>query len=235
MNSIALSKDLSETIFVVVDLETTGGSPKSGCGITEIGAVKIQGGEVLGEFKTFVNPLSPIPSFITALTGITDLMVATSPIIDEALPQFLEFCGAQDSTVLVAHNAPFDIGFLKAAASDCDVAWPDYLVIDTARLARILLSRDEVPNCKLGTLAIFFNTEVKPTHRALDDAQTTVDVLYGLFERCGSLGITTLEALLAKSQKRHKRSPRGEYAVHWEIREESMHAEIQNWDATNDG
>ncbi len=190
-----LGKPLSQTTFVVVDLETTGGSPKNGSAITEIGAVKIRGGEVLGEFKTFVNPLAPIPAYITVLTGITDAMVVAAPTIESALPNFLEFCGSSEETVLVAHNAPFDIGFLKAAAADLDYQWPSYAVVDTARVARLVLAKDEVPNCKLATLAIFFNTQVKPTHRALDDAQTTVDVLYGLFERLGVMGVQTLEDL----------------------------------------
>ncbi len=193
---------LSETTFVIVDLETTGGSPKNGSAITEIGAVKIRGGEVLGEFKTFVNPLAAIPFYITELTGITDLMVATAPIIDEALPLFIQFCGSDLETVLVAHNAPFDLGFLRAAALEIEYEWPEYRVLDTARLARMVLTRDEVPNCKLGTLAIFFDTEVKPTHRALDDAQTTTEVLYRIFERLGSSGITTIDKLINLRTKR---------------------------------
>lgn len=193
---------LFETTFVIVDLETTGGSPKNGCAITEIGAVKIRGGELIGEFKTFVNPLAAIPFYITELTGITDLMVATAPIIDEALPLFIQFCGSDLDTVLVAHNAPFDLGFLRSAALDIDYEWPPYRVVDTARLARKVLSRDEVPNCKLGTLAIFFNTDVKPTHRALDDAQTTTEVLHRIFERLGSFGVTTINGLISFGSKR---------------------------------
>ena len=108
-----LGTPLREVTFVVVDLETTGGSPLS-CAITEIGAVKVRGGEVLGEFQTLVNPGEPIPPFIAVLTGITDTMVAAAPRIESVLPSFVEF--ARD-TVLVAHNAPFDIGFLKAACA----------------------------------------------------------------------------------------------------------------------
>jgi DNA polymerase-3 subunit epsilon len=81
--------------------------------ITEIGAVKIRGGEVLGEFHTLVNPGSPIPPFITVLTGITDAMVAPAPLFSEVLPAFLEFCGGAEETILIAHNAPFDIGFSR--------------------------------------------------------------------------------------------------------------------------
>ncbi len=97
----------------MVDLETTGGSPATS-GITEIGAVKVRGGEVLGELHTLVDPGEPIPPFIAVLTGITDAMVATAPRIDAVLPAFLEFARG---CVLVAHNAPFDLGFLKAACT----------------------------------------------------------------------------------------------------------------------
>jgi DNA polymerase-3 subunit epsilon len=190
-----LGSPLRHTTFVVVDLETTGGSPKAGAAITEIGAVKVCGGEVLGEFRTFVNPGEPIPPFITVLTGITDDMVREAPHINAALPFFVEFCGDPTVTVLVAHNAPFDLGFLKSAASDMDLAWPDFAHIDTAKLARQILSREEAPNCKLSTLAALFRTETSPNHRALDDARATVEVLHALIGRLGNLKITTLEDL----------------------------------------
>mgnify|MGYP000701624120 CR=1 FL=1 len=163
--------------------------------ITEIGAVKVCGGEVLGKFQTFINPGTPIPTFITALTGITDEMVSSSPRIAEVFPILLEFLGSEKETVFVAHNAPFDLSFLKAAAKASEYPWPKFTVIDTAKLARKVLSRDEVINCKLGTLAQFFNASVSPTHRALDDALATVDVLHALIGRVGNLGITTLEEL----------------------------------------
>ena len=190
-----LGRPLAQTTFVVLDLETSGGSPKAGAGITEIGAVKIRGGEVIGKFQTFINPGTPIPPFITVLTGITDAMVIAAPKITEAFPTLLEFLGSDSETVFVAHNAPFDLGFLKAAAATHKYPWPKYPVIDTAKLARQVLSKDEVINCKLGTLAKFFNATVSPTHRALDDALATVDVLHGLIGRLGNLGVTTLEEL----------------------------------------
>jgi DNA polymerase-3 subunit epsilon len=199
---------LHETPFVVVDLETTGGSPHAGAFITEIGAVKVRGGVVIGEFKSFVNPLAPIPFFITELTGIDNEMVRLAPIIDEVFPTFLEFCGSPAQSVLVAHNAPFDIGFLQAASRELEYQWPKYRVIDTVRLARSVLTRDEVRDCKLGTLALFFNTQVTPTHRALDDAQTTVEVLHALIERLSGFGVQTLGELEKFSRKRIKREPR---------------------------
>jgi len=198
-------RSLRETTFVVVDLETTGASPSVGAGITEIGAVKVHGGEVVGEFKSFVNPLTPIPYFITELTGITHEMIKNSPIIDEVLPDFLTFCGPHTETVLVAHNAPFDIGFLKAASVEIDYPWPDFQVLDTVRLARSVISRDEVLNYKLGTLAEFFGTEVTPNHRALDDAQTTVEILHRIFERLGGYQVETLGELQRHVKSKIKR------------------------------
>ena len=190
-----LGRPLRLTTFVVLDLETSGGSPKAGAGITEIGAVKVCGGEVLGKFQSFINPGNSIPPFITELTGITDEMVFASPSIAEIFPTLLEFLGPADETVFVAHNAPFDLSFLKAAAQRHEHIWPKYPVIDTAKLARRILTRDEVINCRLGTLAEFFNTEVSPTHRALDDALATVDVLHALIGRAAGFGISTLEEL----------------------------------------
>jgi DNA polymerase III epsilon subunit family exonuclease len=191
-----MSASLQETTFVVVDLETTGASPKKGAAITEIGAVKVKGGEIIGEFKSFVNPLSPIPQYITAMTGINDFMLAQAPVIDEIFPTFLEFIGSHNQSVLVAHNAPFDISFLKSAAKELDYQWPKYKTLDTVTIARQLLTKEDVRDCKLGTLAQFFGTKTEPNHRALDDAKATTEILHGLFERLGSLQITTLDQLL---------------------------------------
>ncbi len=133
---------LAETTFVVIDLETTGGSP-SIAKITEIGAVKVRGGEVIQEFQTLVNPEISIPPFITVLTGIANAMVIQAPKIGEAFFSLLEFIGSEKEVVLIAHNSPFDIGFLKAAAESLNVAWPKYQVLDTARISRYVLSKDE--------------------------------------------------------------------------------------------
>jgi DNA polymerase-3 subunit epsilon len=195
-----IGRPLIDTTFVVVDLETTGGS-HSNSSITEIGAVKIRGGEIIGEFQTLINPESPIPAFITVLTGITDAMVIEAPKIGEALFSFLEFAGSPEETVLIAHNAPFDIGFLKAAALECATPWPKFQVIDTARVARCVVTRDEAPNCKLATLANFFGAATNPDHRALSDARATVDVFHGILDRLGSFGVTTLEDLKSFSNR----------------------------------
>ena len=203
-----LGRPLRDLTFCVVDLETTGGSAAHGAMITEIGAVKVRGGEVLGEFQTLVNPHTAIPPFISVLTGITNTMVADSPGIESALPAFLEFAAG---CVLVAHNAPFDVGFLQHFAAEQQRPWPRFEVVDTAKVARRVITRDDAPNCKLSSLARLFGAETTPNHRALADARATVDVLHGLFARLGSVGVQTLEELqtfsarvsAAQRKKRH--------------------------------
>lgn len=204
---------LISTTFIVVDLETTGGRTADS-GITEIGAVKVRAGVVLGEFQTFVNPGIPIPAFISVLTGITNQHVANAPTVESALASFLEFAGfdsPSNTPVLVAHNAPFDVGFLKDACAKHHFTWPQPKVLDTVTLARRALRSDEVRNRKLATLAEYFHSPTTPTHRAIDDARATVDVLHGLIERLGNLGVTTFEELArfqgqATEKRRRKRS-----------------------------
>ncbi len=193
-----LGRPLRDLTFCVVDLETTGGSAEGGSMITEIGAVKVRGGEVLGEFQTLVNPHTAIPAFIAVLTGITNTMVAEAPPIESALPAFLEFAAG---SVLVAHNAPFDIGFLRHFAAQQGRPWPAFEVVDTALLARRVINKDDAPNCKLASLARVFNSATTPNHRALSDARATVDVLHGLFARLGGLGVHTLEEVQTFSAK----------------------------------
>jgi DNA polymerase-3 subunit epsilon len=186
-----LSTPLFDVTFCVLDLETTGGSPRD-CAITEIGAVKYRGGELLGSFQTLVDPGLPIPPSITILTGITEAMVVQAPDIAAALPSFLEFIG---DAVIVGHNIRFDMSFLNAAAARLGYAGLSNDTVDTAGLARRLV-RDEVRNLRLHTLAAHFRSPVTPIHRALDDARATAHVLHGLLERAGSLGVTNLDDLL---------------------------------------
>ena len=206
MSKVA-ERELSETTFAVLDLETSGGSPRLGAGITEIGVVKGRGGEVLGTFQSFVDPGHSLPYFITELTGITDEMLVSAPFIDEILPTLFEFLGSVEETVVVAHNSPFDLSFLKAASVTHEIPWPNYQTVDTARLARAILDKDEVTNCKLATLANFFGATTSPSHRALDDAKATVDVLHGLIERLAGFNISNFEEMrnFPSKKKRAKR------------------------------
>jgi DNA polymerase-3 subunit epsilon len=164
--------------LVVVDVETTGWLPGEAA-LTEIGAVRLSGGVLTGEFSSLVRPGGPIPADICELTGITDAMVSRAPSAAAALRAFLAF--ARDC-VLVAHNAPFDLGFLTAACAASNIHWPPTATIDTAVLARLLLGPDDVPDCRLATLARYFRTGTAPCHRALADAKATVDVLAGLLD-----------------------------------------------------
>ena len=185
-----LGTPLRTVDFVVVDLETTGAHATQNA-ITEIGAVRVRGGETLGEFQSLVRPVgSVISPFVAQLTGITNSMVADAPRIEAVLPAFLEF---MRGAVLVAHNAPFDVGFLRTACARLDYPWPAPQVLDTVALARKALPRPEVRNHKLATLAAHFGMDVQPDHRALSDARATVGVLHGLFEILGDAGATTLE------------------------------------------
>ncbi|HWN31513.1 MAG TPA: DEDD exonuclease domain-containing protein [Pseudonocardia sp.] len=188
-----LGTPLREVTFVVLDLETTGGSAATD-EVTEVGAVKVRGGVRLGELATLVDPGTGIPPVVVSLTGITQAMVTGAPRIQTVLPSVLEFLAG---AVLVAHNAPFDTGFLRAACERHQLAWPRPPVLCTARLARAVLPGDEVPSVRLSALAELFGTSARPTHRALDDARATVEVLHGLLERVGNLGVQSLEELLA--------------------------------------
>ena len=185
-----LGAPLVDTTFVVVDLETTGGSPGTDT-ITEVGAVKVRGGNCLGTFQTLVNPGRAIPPTITVLTGITESMVTRAPRIESVLPSLLEFMG---DAVIVGHNVRFDVGFLQAALERDGRPPLTAPTVDTVALARRLL-RDEVPNCKLGTLADRLRLSHRPSHRALDDALATADLLHVLLERAGSLGVTGFDDL----------------------------------------
>jgi DNA polymerase-3 subunit epsilon len=185
-----LGTPLRATTFVVFDLETTGVSDEDT--ITEVGAVKVRGGEVLGEFATLVDPGRGIPPEVVSLTGITDAMVYAAPRLDTVLPAFLEFVRG---AVLVAHNSGFDTNFVRKACERHGYRWPKPPVVCTVKLARRVLTRDEAPSCRLSALARLFGSSTIPNHRALSDARATVDVFHSLLERVGSVGVQTLEEL----------------------------------------
>jgi DNA polymerase III subunit epsilon len=192
-----LGTPLTDVTFCVLDLETTGGSPAS-CAITEIGACKVQMGEVTGTFQTLVNPGCDVPAFIRLLTGISDDLLVEAPEIEAVLPSLLEFV---KGTVIVAHNARFDIGFLNAACARGGYPRLDNQVVDTAGLARKILA-GEVPNNRLETLARYLRCAHQPCHRAYADVLATTDVLHHLIERVAGFGVTTLEDLVRMSSTR---------------------------------
>lgn len=188
-----LEPPLSETTFVVVDLETTG-TRASSDEITEIGAVRIHGGEVRAEMSTFVAIDGVLPAHISRLTGIVPTDLRDAPALGEVMSTFLEF---SHGAVLVAHNARFDLGFLRAAAAATGHEWPDPPSLCTLALARRILHPGETRGHRLGTLAVHLGATVEPNHRALQDARATVDILHALIARVGDCGVSTLSELRA--------------------------------------
>jgi DNA polymerase III subunit epsilon len=187
----ALCRPIAGQPFVVVDLETTGGGPVSGS-ITEIGAVRVVDGRVLDTFSTLVNPGRPIQPFVSALTGITDAMVASAPPIGGALPQFLEFAG---DAVLVAHNASFDVAHLDAAhraVTGRALARPS---LCTLRLARRLLP--ELRRGSLDAVAAALGLACYDRHRGLGDARIAAEILCVFLERAAERGVARVSELLA--------------------------------------
>ena len=184
---------LSEVTFVVVDLETTGTRPGTD-EITEIGAVRVVGGEVRAELSTFVAIDGVLPGHISTLTGIAPGDLVGAPSLGEVMATFLEF---SRGAVLVAHNARFDLGFLRAAAASTGRRWPDPPSICTLTLARRVLHSGETRGHRLGVLAAHLGSAVEPNHRALQDARATVDVLHALISRVGDCGVSTVSELRA--------------------------------------
>lgn len=162
------NQSLKDT-YVIFDLETTGFAPSKDR-IIEIGAVKLKDGNIIDKFSSFVNPKTPIPFKIEKLTGISDDMVINEPTIDIILPNFLEFC---NDSVLVAHNASFDMSFIKNNADDLGIPI-DNTVVDTVGLARLLLPN--LKNYKLNNIAKHFNISLENHHRAVDDADATAKI-----------------------------------------------------------
>lgn len=183
-------RSFAETEFVVFDLETTGAKAPP-CRITEIGAYRVKNGKITEEFQTLVNPETPIPPFITSLTGISDRMVKTAPKFREIAADFLDFIG---DSVLVAHNAHFDMRFLNFEIGKIHenyrVANPS---LCTVRLSR-RLNQNLVENHRLKTLAEYYRVALLNHHRAGDDARATAYIFINLLEQMQTHGVTDLAA-----------------------------------------
>jgi DNA polymerase-3 subunit epsilon len=185
-----LGPALDAVTFCVIDVETTGGRADDGA-ITEIGAVRLRGGVCLDTWSSLVDPGIPIPRSITVLTGISAATVADAPPAREVLPSLVEFLGC---AVFVGHNVRYDASFLNAELGRAGLAPLANRQLDTLALARRLV-RDEVPNCKLSTLATHLRLTHRPSHRALDDALATGDLLHALIERATAFGVGGLDVL----------------------------------------
>ncbi|HEX6624507.1 MAG TPA: exonuclease domain-containing protein [Pyrinomonadaceae bacterium] len=188
-------RSLADTDYVVFDVETTG--PKTPPGrIMELGACRVSGGRIVGEFQTLVNPRAPIPPFISQLTGISDTMVSAAPLFAEIAPAWLEFA---DRAVLVAHNAPFDIRFINHELS---LVYPGRRM-SNAHICTVSLARravPELPSHRLHLLAEHFAVHFPRRHRAGDDARATAEVFIRLLERLRRDGVHDLAS--ARQYKR---------------------------------
>ena len=199
--SFSKNQNIEESTFCVLDLETTGLSFRTEK-ITEIGIMKVKNGEVIDSFSTFVNPEKPIPPKVVEVTNITDDMVKDAPTIDEIFPKILEFIG--EDSILVAHNADFDIGFLKYNAKQLGYTLEN-TYLDTLRLAKLLFP--EFKRYKLGIIADKLGIVVEVAHRALDDVDTTVKVLNVMFDMLKEKEIYTLDDIDRKFEVDFKKLP----------------------------
>ena len=176
--------------YVVFDLETTGFSPETNR-IIEIGAVKVQNGKIVDKFSTFVNPQVPIPFRIEQLTSINDSMVIDAPVIADILPEFMKFC---EGCVMVAHNADFDMNFIKKNCQRLDIPCKP-TIVDTVALARVLLPN--LNRFKLDTVAKALGVSLENHHRAVDDAGCTAEIFVKFIEMLRERGMSTLDEVNA--------------------------------------
>ena len=181
-------QNLDDT-YVVFDIETTGLSKEKEM-ITEIGAVKVADGKIIDRFSTFVNPQRPISAEITKLTGITDDMVKDAPTTENVLPEFLKFC---EDTVLVAHNASFDTGFIRIAAERAGLGELHHTIVDTLELARALLP--ELNKHKLDIVCEHLGVTLNGHHRAVNDAEATAEVFIKFLDMLAEKKIFTLDEI----------------------------------------
>jgi DNA polymerase III subunit epsilon len=203
--AVAGDGDLLRSLeYVVVDVETTGGSAYRGDRVTEVAALVVTGtGTVLEEFQTLIDPERPIPSFITRITNITNGMVRGAPRFFDIAPEIQRLLAGR---VFVAHNAPFDRGFLDAELRRATGSGPEGRTLCTVRLARKVVP--EVASRSLDALSYYFALDNEARHRAMGDARVTLRLLDRLLERLEEREIarwTELEAFMAKRAVRRRR------------------------------
>jgi DNA polymerase III epsilon subunit family exonuclease len=227
-----LAARIRELPLVFLDLETTGLSPEDGHEILEFGAVKTQAGEEKAQIDTLIRPSKPIPPDSVKIHGITDLFVMGAPSFEMAAGDILEFIG---DSIIIAHNAPFDVGFLSVALQALGRPLPDNLVLDTVCLSRTVLP--QLPNHKLDTLKKQFGVTAERSHRALDDSRALARVFQKLLDQCFHQleGGPTLSEVATKAAPLFRfhdfsaegmpvRSPEHRALVRWAMREK---AELQ--------
>lgn len=192
-------RELMATEFVVFDLETTGAKAPP-CRITEIGAYRVKDGAVKEEFQTLVNPETPIPPFITSLTGISDEMVRDAPLFADIACDFLDFIG---DSILVAHNSGFDMRFLNHEIS---LIFGKYKLrnpcLCTVQLSRKLLP--DILNHKLKTVAEHYEIELVNHHRASADAYATAHIFVNLLNKLNENGVNDLAAIRGLGSRKHR-------------------------------
>ena len=188
---------LEQVKFAVLDTETTGLSPVAGGRICELAVSVSQNGQKLEEFSTLINPQIPMHPDVIAIHGITNEMVATAPVFADIIPQLV---GLLEGCVLVAHNADFDLSFLRNEMELCGLRFPDYPVLDTLKLAR---KNGKFERNKLGVIAQAFGIDAAGAHRALADVRMTEKILYYFLQQFKQAGVQTWEELQTYQFKKH--------------------------------
>jgi len=189
-----MSVPVNKSIFVAVDLETTGLEVDQGAAIVEIGAVKFSMDHDLGTFQSLINPETVIPQEVIRIHGITNDMVRNQPAINAALPEFFRFAG---DAILVAHNAPFDLSFLRAALDRINIPVRDRPVLDTCMLSRLVFPH--LGQFRLGHVAAALSIETGRQHRAVDDASASMQIFRKCVTVLGGADRLTMDDLMQRS------------------------------------
>ncbi len=187
---------LKDVKFACLDTETTGLDPKAGGKICEVAVSISQNGHPVEEFTTLINPAMPMHPDVIAIHGITDEMVQTAPLFEQVLPRLLDML---EGCVLVAHNADFDLSFLREECEQCGLRWPELPVIDTLKLAR---KSGRFEKNRLGFIAEKLGISAQGWHRAMADTKMAEQILYYFLQELAKQGVSTLEQLTEFQHKR---------------------------------